>query len=300
MPNTIFAKLWWPYQPRHTWHELLDSREKAALEIIVVLFAPLLVTFFLFVRNRSVIPKRPMIAIHPIIGSLAAATILFGLIFGNNLGHRGRMTECLIPFAIVFLIIVLTNVCSSQSQIGLALLVVAVLHCGLWFGMTYRLATRGDGVPISKFEREGLAADDVRRALHRERLTVMIPDVGGAALCCDKLRILDIALLTNPVLAREGYSHFNSYFTINQPDIVEVHEVWAAASHVYNDGLLDGYSLVQSRQVRLLVRNDLYSQLLSANAGVVETVGELPYCLSNSEEDQEYSKRKVVCMVLRE
>jgi hypothetical protein len=300
MPNTIYAKLWWPYQPRHIWPELLGSRAKATLEIIVVLFAPLLVTLFLYVRNRSVIRNRPIIAIHPIIGSLAAATILFGAIFGNNLGHRGRMIESLIPFAIIFLIIVLTKVSRSHFQTGLALLVIAVLHFGLWFGMTYRLAIRGDGVPISKLEREGLAADDIRQALHRERLTIMIPDVGGAALCCNKLRILDIALLTNPVLAREGYSHFNSYFNLSQPDIVEVHEVWAEASHIYSSGLLDGYSLVQSRQVRLFVRNDLYSQLLSVNAGFVRNVGELPYCLGNSREDQEYSKRKGVCFVLRE
>jgi hypothetical protein len=301
MPNTVYAKLWWPYQPQHhSWRGLVNSRANATVEVVVVLFAPLLVTLVVFARTRLWTRNRPAIVIHPIVGTLALATILFGVIFGKNLGHRGRMTEYLIPFAVIFLVVTLKKFSRSESELRAALLVIAAFHFVLWGGVVNRLAHKGDGVPIAKFEKEGLAAEDIRTALHRDSLTILIPDVGGASLCCNNLRVLDIALLTNPVLALEGYNHLEAYFASNRPDVVEVHEAWAIASGVYDKGLLDRYSLVQVHDVPLFVRNDLYSQLLSLNSGRLRTVGQLPTCFGTSYEDQEYLKRKEVCLDLLE
>jgi phage terminase large subunit-like protein len=300
MPNTIYAKLWWPYQPEHTWHAFFANRAEATLEIIVVLFAPLLVAFGVFAKNRHLTKNRPGRDIDPIIGSLACAAFLFGIFFGKNMGHRGRMTESLIPFAALFLAILLKNVSRSRSEMRFALLVTAVLHLGIWLGIAHRLATSGDGVPVSKYEREGLASDDIRQLLHRKSLTIMIPDVGGAALCCRDLRILDLGLLANPILAREGYGNFQRYFKLNQPDVVVAHEVWAVGPHIYAGHLLDDYSLVQVKQTRLFLRNDLYSQLLLQGVGRVHAVADLPFCMGGFFEDQEYSKKKKYCLALEE
>jgi hypothetical protein len=295
MPNTIYAKLWWPYQPQYqSLRGLITNRAHATMEVAVVLLAPLLVT--LIVSARSWTRNRPTITVHPIIGSLALATILFGLIFGKNLGHRGRMTEYLMPFALLFLIVILIRVSRTRSHMWAALLTIGVIHLALWSTLVYRLTYRGDSVPIAKYEKEGLAAEVVRSALHRDSLTILIPDVGGASLCCNKLRILDIALLTNPELAREGYTQLGEYFTSNRPDIVVVAEGWSIASGIYNKGLLDRYSMVQVHDSRLFVRNDLYAQLLSLNIGRVKAIGDLPTCLGTTNEDKEYSKLKEVCL----
>jgi hypothetical protein len=299
LPNTVYAKLWWPYQPTHAWKALLASRGDATLEIIVVLFAPLLVFCLLLASNRLAFRVRTgLIPIHRLVSSLALAALLFGLIFGKNLGHRGRMIEPLLPFLVLLFLILIAAFSHNKSQLQLAFLVIAALHFGFWGVNAFLLVHRGNGVPIGKFANEGLASDEVRRLLHRETLTIMIPDVGGAALCCTKLRILDLALLTNPTLAREGYSRFASYFVLNRPDVVVAHEAWAEASHIYADGLLSGYSLVEARGVRMFVRDDIYSELLAVNAGQLHPVDDLPFCLGGSAADQNYSKRKGSCLVL--
>ncbi|WP_433968317.1 hypothetical protein [Tunturiibacter gelidiferens] len=291
MPNTVYAKLWWPYQEIHTWHGLAAGRGSATMELVEVLFSPLLLFFWLLVSNRFVF-RNHHTRVPSLISTLAVGAVLFGLVFGKNLGHRGRMTESLLPFIILLLSFCIANIACENDELLLPLVLAAMLHLGFWSVNAYFLAHRGNSVSIRKFENEGRASERIRQLLHHESLTIMIPDVGGAALCCDKLRILDIALLTNPTLAREGYGNFESYFVLNRPDIVVAHEVWAEASHLYKDGLLDNYSLVQAQQTRLFVRNDLYAQLLTENIGELHKITELPVCLGYSSADQEYSRKR--------
>jgi hypothetical protein len=299
MPNTVYAKLWWPYQPSHTWNGMLASRGGATLEIVVVLFAPLLVIFLLVACNRFSFRVRiGLVSIHRLVLSLALCALLFGLIFGKNLGHRGRMIESLLPFLVLLLVTLVATLCSNKSELRLAFLTIAALHFGFWSVNAILLVHRGNGVPIDRFSNEGLASDDVRQLLHQDTLTIMIPDVGGSALCCNTLRILDLALLTNPILARQGYSHFATYFELNRPDVVVAHEGWAEASNIYSGGLLRDYSLVEARSVRMFVRNDLYSELLSENAGELHHVDDLPFCLGGSAADQKFSREKGSCLLL--
>jgi hypothetical protein len=297
MPNTAYAKLWWPYQESRTWHNLLTNRGDATTEILVVLFSPLLLAFWLITPKFAAFRGR-LSRINHLILTLSFAAFLFGIVFGKNLGHRGRMIETLLPFLVILLVVLITTTSSNRSELRLALVVIATLHFGLWCVDAYLLAHRERGQPINRFESEGLASDDVRRYLHRDTLTIMIPDVGGPALCCKRLRILDIALLTNPILAREGYSHFRAYFALNRPDIVVAHEVWAEATRVYSDDLLNDYSLVQARETRLFVRNDLYAQLIALRAGELHRVVDLPICLGRSAADQDYSRSKGLCLLL--
>jgi hypothetical protein len=300
MPNTVYAKLWRPYQPAHTLRAFLDSRVQATWEIVVVLFAPLAVALYLYLVNRNKTQGRGAIRVNPVVGWLATAAILFGIIFGKNFGHRGRMMECLLPFLIFLLVAWVSNYAGSRRQLGMAMGVIVVLHLGLWTGLAQRMGRRGDGVPVRRFESEGLAPDQMRQLLHRDLLTAMIPDVGGASLCCEKLRILDLALLTNPVLGRQGYRNFAAYFKQSDPDVVEAHEVWAEESGIYGSGLLDGYSLVEAQGARLFVRNDLYADLLAMKAGRVKPIAEVPTCWGTGPADREYSRQKGVCLLLTE
>ncbi|WP_027194001.1 hypothetical protein [Paraburkholderia sprentiae] len=63
----------------------------------------------------------------------------------------------------------------------------------------------------------GASVDHLREYLGQPTLKFTTPDVGGAALCCDHLDILDSALLTNASLARRGYAGFADYLNKERP-----------------------------------------------------------------------------------
>lgn len=77
--------------------------------------------------------------------------------------------------------------------------------------------------------------DRLRVMLGMDTLAYMVPDVGGTALCCPKLTILDSALLTNPTLTRMGWDQFGSYLASVSPDVIETHGVWSSLSGIYDD-----------------------------------------------------------------
>jgi hypothetical protein len=62
----------------------------------------------------------------------------------------------------------------------------------------------------------------------------MTPDVGGTALCCERLDILDSGLLTNPSLARRGYAGLAEYLNKERPEVIETHGLWSRDSGIYS------------------------------------------------------------------
>jgi hypothetical protein len=97
------------------------------------------------------------------------------------------------------------------------------------------------GETPASFRRTGLAVDRVRQLLGLERIVFVTPDIGGLALCCDRIRIVDIALLTNRRLAKDGYIALPSVFNEEMPDIIEAHQVWAALSQSLSEKLIINY-----------------------------------------------------------
>lgn len=237
MPNTIYAKRWPPYSDWSTPEKFLMTRLKATVEVLIVLAIPIF-SAALFHQKRS---------IHPAIWTLASGCFLFGLIFGNNMGPFGRMVEPMMPF----LLIAVAGVIPSRS--GLALLVC--VQALVWSAQQAVLPN--GNVELAPVEHVGLAADSLRTSLHRDDLTVMISDVGGSALCCEHLTIIDSALLANPELAQKGWSDFASYFRRINPDIVEAHRPWSDEAHIFKDGLLANYTSEDIRGMHFYVRNDL-------------------------------------------
>jgi hypothetical protein len=61
------------------------------------------------------------------------------------------------------------------------------------------------------------------------------PDMGGLLLFHgDVMRVLDLGLLCDPVLARRGYEHIPEYiFTAERPHAIAVHDCWAQATQLY-------------------------------------------------------------------
>ena len=79
----------------------------------------------------------------------------------------------------------------------------------------------------------GLAVDHLRALLGLRTIDFVTADIGGSALCCDRIRLEDIGLLANRQLARHGYGVVASPFARQNPDVVEVHQDWARLSGIY-------------------------------------------------------------------
>ncbi len=312
MPNTVYAKLWAPYRPAPTLTGFLLNRAEATSEILITLFAPLAVLAYLLVQKLQSrrfsdtgegLPQNadgpaPNTSISPILLTLSVAAVLFGLLFGYNLGHRGRMIESLLPALILTLLQIFRRLAGSEAQIQTAFLAAGALQLLVWIVFAGKLMLHGDGVPIARYAPEGLAADQIRTDLGLPELSAMIPDVGGAGLCCQHLRILDSALLTSPYLAHFGYTHFPEFFHHERPDVVETHTQWADAAHLYTSNLLQGYSIVAAQGQRLFVRDDLYHELLRLHRGTEHTVADTPACLGQYPADQAFSRLWQTCLVL--
>jgi hypothetical protein len=89
------------------------------------------------------------------------------------------------------------------------------------------------GVTPENYRITGVAVEKIRTLLDLNTITFMVPDVGGLGLCCERIRVIDSALLTNDFLAKEGYEKFYSYLSKVAPDVIETHGVWSEVSGIY-------------------------------------------------------------------
>lgn len=108
------------------------------------------------------------------------------------------------------------------------------------------------GITPENYRITGEAVEELSSRLGLDVIAFATPDVGGVGLCCSRLMVLDMALLTNPTLAANGYAHFEVYLTENRPDVIETHGVWSEVTRIY-----DG-AYFQENYVPLVFRNTLF------------------------------------------
>jgi hypothetical protein len=265
---------------------------------------PAAVMLTLALALKSLAPKE-MSSIERAVLVLTAAGVAFGIIFGKNLGYDGRMVIPCIPFLVLALVLFLERRTTSEYWSRIALGTCIVLQIFAW-GSAARAAWRQDNpVPISGVEKNGLAVDAVRRLLKQDKLSVLIPDVGGSSLCCERLDILDFGLLTNSYLAHHGYRAFDEYLRQQNPQVIYAYGYWAFESKIYRTQVLADYSLVMLEHTRLLVRNDVYTNLyreLGTSTGA--HIGFGTQCLGNVQGDnygwvdKEFLKSRPSCLVV--
>jgi hypothetical protein len=299
MPNTIYAKRFLPYRNWSTPGKFLETRLSALNEPIRVLRFPMAIAILVgaWALYRKTVSWSAFSRVHPAFWLLALGCFLFGAIFGQNWGHPGRMVAAMIPFLILTVVGICVVAVQDRRRLTWVFAIVLVAHGLVWLRHAihpFHIVAMEDIEPV------GLGADAVRVALKQDRLLVMISDVGSSTLCCEHLEVADSGLLSDPTLARTGWDGFASYFRKVRPELVETHYFWAQDSHMYRDRLLDGYSIVASKGVRFFLRNDLYSKLVSENAGPVMPVEQVPACLAFYPEDQEFGRSKQTCLVLND
>ena len=205
------------------------------------------------------------------------------------------MVGAMVPFLILSTVGICLSSVEEASSRKTVLALLVITQSLLWI---HRLPMAPWEVSIAKVEPLGIGADRVRMALHQDRLVVMMADVGGSSVCCEHLTVIDSGMLADPTLARSGWPAFAGYFRQVRPELVESHSIWAQNSGIYEQGLLDNYSIVASNGVRFFLRNDLFSKLVSEGAGPVLPVNSAPACLDSQPKDQLFSLAKKTCLVL--
>jgi hypothetical protein len=356
MPNTVYAKMHYPYSPSPGWVQLLRARLFATADVFSVLHGLFLAAlcsalvgwlarrFELGVRSMYLVfgcgfvlgdwvlwpevttrllwPGRELISsvvmavlvivffgwmvlrtrgnLLPVtVAALALASFAFGITFGRNWGYNGRMVVAELPFLILSLIFFVERQIHSAEWRQVTLVACLVAQCIGWAFITREAWVAGDPmVTVATVERSGLAADYVRRATSRETLSILLPDVGGSTLCCERLIIHDSALLANPVLARPGYALFDTYLHATHPDVIETHGGWSSHTQIYTSELMGDYSVAVIDGVRLLLRSDVYDQMRALKGARLETGTK---CLGDTEastQDTSFVRSKGNCVYI--
>ncbi len=309
MPNTVYAKQWMPYQPPRTLHLLIRNRVDASSELLLIFGWPIAVLFvgwLLAGRPLKGELFRSGTQAHGamLLVSMVGGGALFGLVFGQNWGHPGRMILGFLPFMVLSIVYITERAKVFGNYSRVRVFAVILLGQLLWWGrQAFIPAWHDSQVSIALLEREGKAANQIRLLLNKQTASVMIPDVGGAALCCENLEIHDVALLTNSYLARRGYAAFDEYARQVNPEIVEIHGMWSDLTKFYSNASLRNYGLVGAAGVRMLVRPDLYKALKAegvAEVRIAETSACRDDLMDTNSNDEIFAGERGVCLLLPE
>jgi len=267
MPNTFYAKMNAPYQAfgyaAHI-HAFFD---------LPLLFMPTAIGLLIWelshpARNKIIV-RRDYVLLFPII-----AVMVFSFIAGKDWGYVCRIQFFAIPFALLLTGRIIDQLTQpSQQRIILAVLiggltVVNTLYVAFPYGAIQSSYSGAFDVTPNAYRETALAVEKIRNALALPHITFMTPDVGGAALCCPDLRIVDMALLTNHRMAKQGYSVLGDIIASEKPEVIEAHQIWASLPNLYELNEFKGkYRPALIDNTRLYLRNDIAQTLVSRGEG---------------------------------
>jgi len=280
LPNTIWAKMHAPYSVYGL--RGFTRRIEAALEL-PRLVLPLLLAIGVgaavqWKRQRCLTWPADWKACHvDLLLMPVIAAEIFSFVSSKNWGYAGRMQFFALPFALLLIVQVLLRIgllADSRRRIAISLFIVTI--CFSWWnsarnnfsemfyeatGSAYFEAKRSLVTPAT-FRNIGLKVEDIRQTLDRPTIVYLTPDVGGVGLCCANIRVVDIAMLTNRTLARDGYGALPSVLRDERPDVIEVHDVWAKDSKIYEDRLfVENYEPLVIRGSRFFLRKDVLDKV---------------------------------------
>jgi hypothetical protein len=267
LPNTIYAKMHAPYHLEGA--PALRSRIEASHEILRMFVPALIVLAARAAWLRAGRRTLGRLARDYALWAPIAAAVSFALITGTNWGYVGRMQLFALPFVLLLVARVVDALAGPTRTMGVAL-VVSVAALTLWSSrvslpiQSYRLSrSREFGVTPMGFSETALAVEKVRTALGLPRITFLTPDIGGSALCCPSLRIVDLGLLAEPRLARAGYGALDGVLEVERPEVIEVHAPWGALSGLYELDAYRTYRPALIDRTRFYLRSDVADQLVT-------------------------------------
>ncbi|UEM21436.1 hypothetical protein JL100_001260 [Skermanella mucosa] len=282
-PNPVHAKMHVPYSLSGL--QGVKLRLIAAVEITATLLPLVLaVSALLLVPwNRLSDRLSALGAVRNDVLALAApvaAVVLFAVLIGKNWGYVGRMQFLALPFVLLIFGLVYDRLAESARAASARPLLVAVCAVTVLFSwvvsarqpiaqMARTLSSGGGevaevyGTTPETYRRTGLAVDRLRQLVGKDTITFATPDVGGLALCCDRIRVVDLGLLASRKLAKHGYGALPAILAEERPDAIEVHQHWGVNSKIYTiPEFRDNYQPVIIDRTRLYLRNEHAAKLI--------------------------------------
>ena len=238
LPNTFWAKRWPPYAAFDVWGRLRGAVELPSFFVapVAALVAVRASGFDLAAALRT--HRRALLILAgPILGA-----VLMGGLIGKAWGYYGRMPYFAFPLALLGTAVVFSawvDARRSRFRIGataaLFLASAGVSLTGFPWGPLGTAREGGSfGVTPHTYAESGRIVRRVAAAAELQRPSILTPDLGGLALCCDELRIVDLGMLSNRRLAHRGPAALAEVLESEAPDIVEAHWEWAAAGKLYD------------------------------------------------------------------
>jgi hypothetical protein len=273
LPNTVHAKFRAPYSAGDLRSRLLSSSE-GAWELPAFFAAPMLLTAAVMRAQLIIAWRERRLRLAAVMAPIGAA-IFVGALVGQNWGYSGRMTVFAVPWPLLTIGLLLSGWRASGTASGrvaiaatFAIAVAASFHLAFPFGAIAAARAGGAfGVTVHSFARTGELVRRVASAAGLHRPVFLTPDVGGAALCCDELRIVDLAMLSNARLARGGYAALEQLLIDEHPDIIEAHWDWATRGRLYQlDAFRRAYLPLYFSGTKLWVERRVAARLEGAGA----------------------------------
>jgi len=237
LPNTFWAKRWPPYAGFG-----LAGRLKSTLELPSFFVIPLIALGILrrdgFDFGGLLQARRRAFAIlgAPVVG----AVLMCGLI-GKHWGYWGRMPYFAFPLVLLLFALVFSawwNTGSSKRTVTAAIVFcTSSIYASMMGFPSGSLAATFEGGAFGVTPRTYAESGRVFRrfvsAADLPRATILTPDLGGLALCCDELRLVDLASLSNHRLAHGGPTALAEVLEAESPELVEAHWQWASVGKLY-------------------------------------------------------------------
>jgi hypothetical protein len=238
LPNTFWAKRWPPYAgfgPLDRVSGLLELPSFFLLPLIGLAIARCS-GFDLTGALRSH-RRTAMILAAPVLGA-----VLMGALIGSHWGYRGRMPYFAFPPALLSAALLLSAWVNAQrtpfrvrAAVGLFVGAIATSMMGFPSGALAAAFEGGAfGVTPHTYAESGRIFRHFMSAAGLPRATILTADVGGLALCCDELRIVDLGLLSNRELAHGGPLALEKVLEAESPELVEAHWQWASSGDLYD------------------------------------------------------------------
>jgi hypothetical protein len=273
LPNTILAKQNAPYS--------LPSR-RLALEnhimepihilasmkvLLLLLFAFLLYNYFLAPRPTRFLPRlRESWQLRFTMLFTLFAFILSTAI-GPNWGPQFRSFYPAWPFFIALLLLpVIPNL--KPKTLGWITVVLCLATIGRMGARI--LPMRSEKAPLYMpritVDRVAVAAPiltNLQQITHQPILTYAAPDMGAIMLYTTNVHVIDLGLLCDPVLARQGFRVIKPYvLDQRQPDVIEVHEIFTEMTKLDSyPEFLSNYSPVYIHGIRFFLRRNLLAAI---------------------------------------
>jgi hypothetical protein len=275
LPNTVVAKQSFPYSAPSLRVGILNR----LLEPVYILYSckVLLALLVVYALYRHFVADASMPSFDRFKRSLRDSWqlrfVLLFLLFsfvlstaiGPNWGPEFRSFYAAWPFLIGLLLLpVLPNLRpGALGWVTVALCLFTVLRMGARI-QPLRVEKAPVYMPRITVDRVGVAAPiltDLQRMTGKPMLTYAAPDMGAIMLYTSNVRVIDLGLLCDRVLAHHGFAAIQPYvLQQRQPDIIEVHEIFTQTTKLgtYPE-FLNHYRPVYIQGIRLFVNRSLLS-----------------------------------------